>query len=62
MTCISTLLVSAKIEDLLLDKSIESRATAEEIFIVINTYMAEYEISWEKCVDMCIDGSRAMIG
>jgi hypothetical protein len=57
------LLVSVKIEENLpLCKSLESGATGEEIFTVINSYMTEHEISWEKCVDMCTDGSRAMIG
>ena len=33
------------------------------MFNIINSsYMAENEIIWEKCVDVCTDGSRAMTG
>ena len=63
ITCVSTLLVSVKIEENLPPcESFESRATGKEIFIVINSNMTEHEISWEKCVDMCIGGTRAMTG
>jgi hypothetical protein len=49
-------------EDLLPCKSLKSRATGEEIFKVINSYMIEHEISWGKCVNVCTDGARAMTG
>jgi hypothetical protein len=43
-------------ENLLLCKSLKSRATGEEIFKVINSYIIGHDISWGKCVD----GGRAM--
>jgi hypothetical protein len=44
----------------LLCKSFTSRATGEEIFEVVNSYMIEHEISLGKCVDVCSDGARTI--
>jgi hypothetical protein len=49
-------------EDLLLCKYLQCCPTGERTFNIINSYMVENEINWEKCVDMCTDGSRAMTG
>jgi hypothetical protein len=63
ITCVSTLFVSVKTEENLPPcKSLASRATGGEIFIVIHSNMTEHEISWEKCVDTCTGYTRAMTG
>uniref|UniRef100_A0A8C3HM34 Zinc finger BED domain-containing protein 5 n=1 Tax=Chrysemys picta bellii TaxID=8478 RepID=A0A8C3HM34_CHRPI len=47
-------------EDLLLCESLQNTTTGEEIFI--NNFITKHEISWGKCIDVCADGARAMIG
>jgi hypothetical protein len=41
---------------------LECRPTEETMFNIINSYMVEIEINWEKCDDVCTDGRRAMTG
>ncbi|KAK5648043.1 hypothetical protein RI129_002935 [Pyrocoelia pectoralis] len=49
-------------EDLILCAPLETNTTGEEIFNVINNYMNEDHIDWNKCFDVCSDGGAAMIG
>jgi hypothetical protein len=29
---------------------------------IINTYMMEHNINWQKCVNVCTDAARAVVG
>ncbi|XP_065408084.1 zinc finger BED domain-containing protein 5-like [Chrysemys picta bellii] len=49
-------------EDLLLCESLQSNTTGEAIFNCINNFIRKHEISWGKCIDICTDSARAMIG
>lgn len=49
-------------EDLFLCAPLETNTTGEEIFKVIDSYMSEHHIDWNKCIDVCSDGAAAMIG
>ena len=48
------------IEDFLFCKTLERRTTSVEIFKVLNDFIDQNGISWEKCVGVCSDGARAM--
>jgi hypothetical protein len=48
-------------EDLLLCESLQSNTIGQEIFNCMNSFIKKHEISWEKCIDICIDGARAMV-
>ena len=50
------------IEDFLFCKPLEGRTTSVEIFKVLNDFIEQNGISWEKCVGVCSDGARAMTG
>ena len=50
------------IEDFLFCKPFEGRTTSIEIFKVLNDFIEQNGISWEKCVGVCSDGARAMTG
>ena len=50
------------IEDFLFCKPLEGRTTRVEIFKVLNDFIEQNGISWEKCVGVCSDGARAMTG
>ena len=50
------------IEDFLFCKPLEGRTTSIEIFKVLNDFIEQNGISWEKCVGVCSDGARAMKG
>ena len=50
------------IEDFLFCKPLEGRTTSVEIFKVLNDFIEQNGISWEKCVGVCSDGARAMKG
>uniref|UniRef100_K7FP96 DUF4371 domain-containing protein n=1 Tax=Pelodiscus sinensis TaxID=13735 RepID=K7FP96_PELSI len=49
-------------EDLLLCEFLQTNTTGENIFNCINNFMKTHQISWEKCVDVCSDGAKAMVG
>lgn len=49
-------------EDMLLCKSLETNTTGEMIFKCIDDFMESRGIRWEKCVDVCSDGAKSMIG
>ncbi len=49
-------------EDLFLCTPLETNATREEIFKIINCYMRKHDHDWDKCVNVCSDGAAAMVG
>ncbi|KAI4809511.1 hypothetical protein KUCAC02_018387 [Chaenocephalus aceratus] len=49
-------------EDLLFCNYVRKRATADELFKIIDTCLSEAEMKWEDCVGICTDGDRAMAG
>ncbi|XP_049322931.1 zinc finger BED domain-containing protein 5-like [Astyanax mexicanus] len=49
-------------EDLLFCKSVQTRATAEELFKIMDSYFTEHELKWENCVGFCSDGAQTMAG
>uniref|UniRef100_K7FCX8 DUF4371 domain-containing protein n=1 Tax=Pelodiscus sinensis TaxID=13735 RepID=K7FCX8_PELSI len=49
-------------EDLLLCEFLQTNTTGENIFNCINNVIKTHQISWEKCVDVCSDGAKAMVG
>lgn len=49
-------------EELFFCKQIPGRATAEELFKIIDSYMKEADLKWENCVGICTDGAQAMAG
>uniref|UniRef100_K7G4R7 DUF4371 domain-containing protein n=1 Tax=Pelodiscus sinensis TaxID=13735 RepID=K7G4R7_PELSI len=53
---------NSSIEDLLLCEFLQTNTTGENIFNCINTFMKTHQIRWEKCVDVCSDGAKAMVG
>ena len=50
------------IEDFLFCKPLEGRTTSVEIFKVLDDFIDQNGISWEKCVGVCSDNARAMTG
>uniref|UniRef100_K7FJM3 Zinc finger BED-type containing 5 n=1 Tax=Pelodiscus sinensis TaxID=13735 RepID=K7FJM3_PELSI len=53
---------SSNEEDLLLCEFLQTNTTGETIYNCINNFMKTHQISWEKCVDVCSDGAKAMVG
>ncbi|XP_062250231.1 zinc finger BED domain-containing protein 5-like [Platichthys flesus] len=49
-------------EDLLFCKYIQSRATAEELFKLLDCYMTEHGLKWGNCEGVCTDGAQTMAG
>ncbi|KAI4811017.1 hypothetical protein KUCAC02_013944 [Chaenocephalus aceratus] len=49
-------------EDLLFSNYVRKRATADELFKIIDTCLSEAEMKCEDCVGICTDGARAMAG
>ena len=50
------------IEDILFRKPIPEKATANEIFNIIDVFFNENDIMWSNCVGLCTDGARSMSG
>ena len=50
------------IEDFLFCKPLKGRTTSVEIFKVLNHFIDQNGISWEKSVGVCSDGARTMTG
>uniref|UniRef100_A0A667WR08 DUF4371 domain-containing protein n=1 Tax=Myripristis murdjan TaxID=586833 RepID=A0A667WR08_9TELE len=50
------------LEDFLFCKEVLGRTTGEEIFGILDAFMTEAGLSWEKCVAVCTDGAAAMTG
>lgn len=49
-------------EELLFCKQVAGRATAEELFKILDTLLKEANLKWEDCVAICTDGAQAMAG
>ena len=43
-------------------KPLEGQTTTVKIFKVLNDFIEQNGISWEKCVGVCSDGARAVTG
>ncbi|XP_045483145.1 zinc finger BED domain-containing protein 5-like [Harmonia axyridis] len=50
------------VEDLLFCKSITESAKAEDLFEILDKFIAESGLDWEKCIGVCTDGARSMSG
>ena len=49
-------------EDLLLCKSLETHTKSKDIFLSVDSYFEEHEMSWKNCSCVCEDGAAAMVG
>ena len=49
-------------EDLLFCKYIKNRATADELFKIMDSYLKEHGLKWENSVGFCSDGAQTMAG
>uniref|UniRef100_A0A673YA89 Uncharacterized protein n=1 Tax=Salmo trutta TaxID=8032 RepID=A0A673YA89_SALTR len=49
-------------EDLLFCKYVRDRATAEEIFKMLDCFLTENGLKWENCIGVCSDGAQTMAG
>jgi hypothetical protein len=48
--------------DMLFCKSIKRRATAKELFKIVDDFMKEKTIKWSDCVGVCTDAACVMAG
>ena len=49
-------------DDMLFCKSLETRATGEDIFKMLDTFVTSHRLMWTQCVGICTDGAKAMTG
>ena len=49
-------------EDLLFCKSLKTHTKGEDIFLLIQSFFEEHDISWKNCSSVCTDGAAAIIG
>ena len=49
-------------EDLLFCKSLKTHTKGEDIFLLIQSFFEEHDISWKNCSSVCTDGAAAMTG
>nr|XP_055067936.1 zinc finger BED domain-containing protein 5-like [Misgurnus anguillicaudatus] len=49
-------------EDLLFCKYVQTRATADELFKILDSYLIEHDLKWENCLGFCSDGAQTMAG
>lgn len=49
-------------EDLLFCKYVRDRATAEELFKRLNSFLNEDGLKWKNCIGVCSDGAQTMVG
>lgn len=50
------------VEDLLFCKGLTAGLKAPDLFEILDTFMAEKQLDWKKCVGICTDGGRSMSG
>jgi len=43
-------------------KYVKPRATADELFGILDSYLTEHGLKWENCVGFCSDGAQTMSG
>ncbi|XP_039670584.1 zinc finger BED domain-containing protein 5-like [Perca fluviatilis] len=49
-------------EDVLFCRPLQSHTTGEAIFNVLDIFIRENGLTWDRCVSLCTDGARAMTG
>ncbi len=49
-------------EDILFCRSLPEHTTGEALFEVLDGYIRDAGMSWDKCVGICTDGARSMTG
>ncbi|XP_048048380.1 zinc finger BED domain-containing protein 5-like [Megalobrama amblycephala] len=49
-------------EDLLFCKYVQTRATADELFKILDSYLIEHDLKWENCLGFCSDGAQTIAG
>lgn len=49
-------------EGMLFCKYVKSRATADELFGMMDIYLSQHGLKWENCVGFCSDGAQIMSG
>ncbi len=49
-------------EDILFCRSLPEHTTGEALFEVLDGYIRDVGMSWDKCVGICTDGARSMTG
>ncbi len=50
------------IADLLFCKYVQTRATADDLFKILDSYLIEHNLKWENCLGFCSDGAPTMAG
>ncbi|XP_078537946.1 zinc finger BED domain-containing protein 5-like [Lissotriton helveticus] len=50
------------VEDLLFCKEIKGGTTGQDLYVVVDDFMQQNQIDWERCVGVCTDGGRSMAG
>lgn len=50
------------VEDLLFCKPINVSGKAQYLFQILDKFMTENNLDWEKCIGLCTDGARSMSG
>ncbi|XP_069092632.1 protein FAM200A-like [Pleurodeles waltl] len=50
------------VEDLLFCKEMKGGTTGQDLFAVVDDFMVQNQIDWERCVGVCTDGGRSMAG
>ncbi|XP_078534013.1 SCAN domain-containing protein 3-like [Lissotriton helveticus] len=50
------------VEDLLFCKEIKGGTTGQDLYAVVDDFMQQNQIDWERCVGVCTDGGRSMAG
>jgi hypothetical protein len=59
---LSILLVFVRLKKICFYVKVNMNTTGENIFNSIDNFMTMHEINWGKCIDVCSDGAKAMIG
>ncbi len=49
-------------EDVLFCRPLQSHTTGEAIFNVLDIFICENGLAWDRCVGLCTDGAQAMTG
>nr|XP_039253417.1 zinc finger BED domain-containing protein 5-like [Styela clava] len=49
-------------ENLLFCKPLKTHTTGEDIFLLIQSFFEDHDISWKNCSSVCTDGAAAMVG